>query len=99
MYNPPFHAVVVSEAAAVAAAARFFAAAVDHRLLRRSLVGSSFEIADTDSAAAVVEWRVPIEVVVVVAVVVVVVDAVDEVAVAAFAVARSGPCRRESPCR
>ena len=98
MYNPPFHAVVVSEAAAVAAAARFFAAAVDHRLLRRSLVGSSFEIADTDSAAAVVEWRVPIEVVVVVAVVVVV-DAVDEVAVAAFAVARSGPCRRESPCR
>ena len=96
MYNPPFHAVVVSEAAAVAAAARFFAAAVDHRLLRRSSVGSSFEIADTDSAAAVVEWRVPIEVVVVA---VVVVDAVDEVAVAAFAVARSGPCRRESPCR
>jgi len=87
LHNPLFHAVVVSEAAAVAAAARFFAAAVDHRLLRRSLVGSSFEIADTDSAAAVVEWRVPIEVVDAV-------DAADET-VAAFAVTRSGPRRRE----
>lgn len=92
LHNPPFHAVVASEAAVVAAAARFFAAAVDHHLLRRSLVNSSFEIADTDSAAAVVEWRIPTEVVVVV-------DAVDEVVVAAFVEARSGPRRRGSPCR